>query len=98
MNISQSILFSALAIFAILSSSAAENETAKADLLALQGEWTMISGSADGQPMPEAMMKEMKRVCKEDETTTTMAGQVYMKAKFTLDASKQPKTIDYQMI
>ena len=98
MNISQSILSSALAIFAILSSSAAENETAKADLLALQGEWTMVSGSADGQPMPEAMVKEMKRVCKEDETTTTMAGQVYMKAKFTLDASKQPKTIDYQMI
>ena len=27
-----------------------------------------------------------------------MAGRVYMKAKFILDASKKPKTIDYQML
>jgi uncharacterized protein (TIGR03067 family) len=27
-----------------------------------------------------------------------MGGQVFMKAKITLDPSKKPKTIDYQMI
>jgi uncharacterized protein (TIGR03067 family) len=57
----------------------------------------MVSGSADGQPTPDSMRKQMKRVCKGDETTTTMGGQIFLKAKITLDPSKQPKTIDYQM-
>jgi uncharacterized protein (TIGR03067 family) len=39
----------------------------------------------------------MKRICKGDETTTTMAGQIFFKAKITIDPSKKPKTIDYQM-
>ena len=39
----------------------------------------------------------MKCVCKGDETTTTMSGQVFFKAKITIDPSKKPKTIDYQM-
>ena len=79
--VSHDRLSSGLVITAMLSAFAAEIEPGKGDLLALQGEWTMVSGSADGQAMPEAMVKEMKRVCKDDETTTTMAGRVYMKAK-----------------
>jgi len=76
---------------------AEESKAAKKDLAALQGEWSMVSGSADGQPMPDEMRKQMKRVCKGDETTTTMSGQVFFKAKITIDPSKKPKTIDYQM-
>jgi uncharacterized protein (TIGR03067 family) len=76
---------------------AAENEAVKKDLALLQGEWSMVSGSADGQPMPDDMLKQMKRVCKGDETTTTMAGEVFIKAKITIDPSKKPKFIDYQM-
>ena len=53
--------------------------------------------AADGQPMPEQMLKQMKRVCKGDETTTTSAGRLYFKSKITIDPSKKPKTIDYQM-
>jgi uncharacterized protein (TIGR03067 family) len=69
----------------------------KKELAKLQGDWSMVSGSADGTAMPDQMLKQMKRICKGDETTTTMAGQVYFKAKFTIDPSKNPKTIDYQM-
>ena len=58
----------------------------------------MLSGSADGQPMPEEMRKQMKRVCKGDETTTTMAGELFIKAKISIDPSKAPKTIDYEML
>ena len=76
---------------------AAESEAVKKDLAQLQGEWSMLSGFADGQPVPEEMRQQMKRVCKGDETTTTMAGQVFIKAKITLDPSKKPKIIDYQM-
>ncbi len=75
----------------------AENEAVKKDLAQLEGSWLMVSASADGQPMPEETRKQMKRICKGDEATTTMAGQIFIKAKITIDPSKKPKTIDYQM-
>ena len=85
-----------LAAVAISPAWAEENEAVKKDMAQLQGEWLMVSGSADGQPMPDQMLKQMKRICKGDETTTTMAGQIFFKAKITIDPSKKPKTIDYQ--
>jgi uncharacterized protein (TIGR03067 family) len=75
----------------------AETGSTKNELELLQGEWRMVSGSADGQPMPEEMRRQMKRVCVGDETTVTMGGQVFLKAKIHLDPSKTPKTIDYEM-
>ena len=82
---------------AISLAGAAESDAIKKDLARLQGEWTMVSGSADGQPMPDQMLAQMKRVCKGNEVTTTMAGRIYFKAKITLDPSRKPKTIDYEM-
>jgi len=79
-------------------SRAEEKDVVKKDLAALQGEWSMVSGSADGEAMPDEMRKQMKRVCKDDIATTTMNGQMFIKAKFTLDPSKKPKTIDYEML
>ena len=76
---------------------AQDKDAVKKDLARLQGEWSMVSGSADGQPMPEDMRKQMKRVCKGDETITTMGGQTFLKARFNIDPSKSPKTIDYEM-
>jgi uncharacterized protein (TIGR03067 family) len=87
-----------IGLMTVSSAWAEENEAVKRDLALLQGEWSMVSGSADGQPMPEEMRKQMKRVCKGDETTTTMGGQMFIKAKITIDPSKKPKAIDYQMI
>lgn len=77
---------------------AQENDAVKKDTAALQGEWSMVSGSADGQPMPAQMLNQMKRICKGNEVTTTMAGRTFFKAKITIDPSKTPKTIDYEMI
>jgi uncharacterized protein (TIGR03067 family) len=77
---------------------AAETEAAKKDLAQLQGEWSMVSAGGGGQTMPSASIKNSKRVCKGDETTVTVAGQLLMKAKFTLDPSSKPKGIDYQVI
>src|ERR1039457_2656016 len=73
------------------------NEAIKKDLAQLQGEWSMVSGSADGQPMPDLLLNQMKRVCKGDEATVTLVGQVYIKAKISIGPPKKPKTIDYQM-
>ncbi len=82
---------------AISAAWAADNEAIKKDQAQLQGEWTMVLGSADGYAMPDTMLANFKRVCKGDETTVTSAGQLFLKAKFTLDPSKKPKTIDYEM-
>src|SRR5688572_15263818 len=75
-----------------------ENEAIKKDLAQLQGEWSMVSGTADGYPIPEQMLPNSRRVCKGDELTSTVGGQLVMKAKITIDPSKKPKTIDYQVI
>jgi uncharacterized protein (TIGR03067 family) len=93
----QIALLTAAAAITVGPVSAQESEAVKQDMALLQGDWTMVSGSADGQPMPDQIRKQMKRVCQGDETTTTMAGQVFIKAKITIDPSKKPKTIDYLM-
>jgi len=87
-----------LAAMAMSSAWAEDSEAVKKDRTQLQGEWSMVSGSADGTAMPDAMRESAKRVCKEDETTVTVGGLLFMKAKFTIDPSRKPKTIDYQMI
>ena len=75
----------------------AEAESAKKDLAQLQGEWSMASGIRGGQALPNEMLKNSRRVCKADETTVVVGGQLLMKARFTLDSSKKPKSIDYQI-
>ena len=97
MKILRNALWIGLAALAISRASAEDSEAAKKDMAQLQGEWSMVSGSADGQPMSDELRKLMKRVCKGDEATRTMAGQVYFKAKITIDPSKKPKTMGYQM-
>jgi uncharacterized protein (TIGR03067 family) len=88
----------ALAIAAIALVRAEDNEAARKDLAQLQGEWSMVSGTADGFPIPDTMLPNSKRVCKGDELTATVGGQLIMKAKITIDPSRTPKTIDYDVI
>jgi len=67
------------------------------EIAKLQGDWVMVSGEHAGQSWPEAFIKTGRRVAKGNETTVTIAGQVMLKATFTLDTSKTPHTIDYTM-
>jgi uncharacterized protein (TIGR03067 family) len=87
-----------LAAVATSTDCAEDSDAAKKDMAQLQGEWSMVSGSADGNAMPDAMRETAKRVCKGDETTVTIGAQLLLKAKFTIDPTRKPKTIDYQMI
>lgn len=80
-----------------LSAVADDKDAAKADLAMFQGEWSMVSGLADGQGVPDAMLATGKRVCKDDETTVTLGGQLILKARFTLDPTQKPKAIDYEV-
>ncbi|HEV8605792.1 MAG TPA: TIGR03067 domain-containing protein [Tepidisphaeraceae bacterium] len=68
------------------------------DLSQLQGEWLMISGVADGFALPDGMARNFKRVCRSNELTVTNGAQLIMKATITLDQTKIPKTIDYDVI
>jgi len=86
------------ATVAMSAASAEDNEAVKKDKAQLQGEWSMVSGAADGSAMPEAMRESARRVCKGDETTVTVGGQLFLRAKFTIDPSRKPKTIDYEML
>lgn len=67
----------------------------KTDLAALKGEWTMVSGERDGQTLPDEIVEGMKRVADDTETTVTMSGQRFMRAKYTIDPTQKLKTIDY---
>src|SRR5438477_9080845 len=76
---------------------AQDTEAVKKDMAGLQGTWAMVSGSADGQAMPQEMLKQMKRVCKGDDLTVTMGDQTFFKARISIDPSAKPKTIEYDM-
>jgi uncharacterized protein (TIGR03067 family) len=67
------------------------------DAARLEGEWSMVSGEANGQALPADAVKAMKRVAKDGVTTITHGEQMYFKAKYTIDPTKKPKTIDYTM-
>jgi len=98
MKTMRNVFLIGFACAAISLAQAEDNPAIKKDMDQLQGEWSMVSGTADGQPMPEEMRKQMKRVCKGDEITVTAGGQLFLKAKVSIDPSKKPKTIDYEMI
>jgi uncharacterized protein (TIGR03067 family) len=72
-------------------------DAVKKEMTQLQGEWSMVSGQIDAQPLPEEYVKGARRVAKGEETTVMIGGRLFMKAKFTVDPSKKPKTIDYMM-
>jgi uncharacterized protein (TIGR03067 family) len=86
-----------LAVFVLSPAGADDSAAAKKDLAQLQGEWSMVSGVTDGQPLPDQIRKQMKRVCQGNEVTTTMGVQLILKAKITVDPAPKPKTIDYEM-
>jgi uncharacterized protein (TIGR03067 family) len=98
MKTTRSILAFVLAVAASAIGSSQENRAVVRDLLRLQGEWSLVSGTADGYPIPDSMLSSSKRVCKGDEIIATVGGRLVMKAKITIDPAKSPKTIDYQVI
>ena len=88
----------AVAVAAIPLAWAEDNQAVKKEMAQLQGEWRMVSGTADGFSIPSEMIPNSKRVCKGDELTATVGGQLVMKARIAIDPSGKPKTIDYDVI
>jgi uncharacterized protein (TIGR03067 family) len=87
-----------LVIAAYLSAGAgAPPDAAQVEMTRLEGEWSMVSGEADGQPLPAELVQAARRVAKDGETTVTIGGRLFMRARFTVDPAKAPKAIDYTM-
>jgi uncharacterized protein (TIGR03067 family) len=78
---------------AAYATAAEEKDAVKKDLELLQGEWLMLMPDGSGK-----VISDSKRVCKENETTVAFGGRLAMKAKFTIDPAKKPKTIDYELL
>ena len=87
----------ALAAQTFTSSLAAAPDAMKKDIGRFQGEWTMVSGAADGVPIPDYMFNQIRQVFSGAQMTGTISGTMYWKVKFAVDPSKNPKTIDYEI-
>jgi uncharacterized protein (TIGR03067 family) len=70
---------------------------AAADSAALQGSWSMISGAADGYPLPPDYVRSMRRVFAGREVTVMMGQQLFLRATVVLGGSGPVRAIDYHM-
>lgn len=61
----------------------------------LSGEWTAQSLVRDGQAMPPSMLKHGKRVATANDVTVKFGPTVMLKAKYGVDRSRAPMTMDY---
>jgi len=87
-----------LAAAVLLVGADAPSDAVKKEMAQLDGEWTMVSGERDGQPLPDNFLKNAKRVAKDGVSTISFGDRVYMKARFSVDPTKKPKTIDYEIL
>ncbi len=85
---------SALLLLACLATSrlAAQGQ---ADRQALQGDWTLMSATRDGQTVPAP---DGTRHVSGDTTTVTVNGQLFMRARFRLSPATVPRAIDYDVL
>jgi uncharacterized protein (TIGR03067 family) len=61
----------------------------------LAGEWIPLSLVRDGQALDKGMLKYGKRTVTPDQVTVKFGPQVVLKAKYTVDRSRTPMTMDY---
>ena len=90
------IVLSLLAVCCLVAAEPAP-DAIKKEMALFDGEWSMVSGERDGLALPDEVVKGAKRVAKDGETTVTIGGSTFLKAKYTVDPTKKPKTIDYTL-
>jgi uncharacterized protein (TIGR03067 family) len=63
----------------------------------LSGEWQMVSCIRDGYTLEPILVNSGRRIGRGNETITMFGEQVFMRARYTLDTTQNPKTIDYNI-
>lgn len=71
-----------------------DKKTVADDLKKTEGTWTLVSGEADGKPLPEAEVKSAKLTIVGDAYTVDLGAAGVKKGTQKLDATKSPKQID----
>jgi uncharacterized protein (TIGR03067 family) len=61
----------------------------------LAGEWVPLSLVRDGQALDKGMLKYGKRTATANEVTVKFGPQVVLKARYAVDRSRTPMTMDY---
>jgi hypothetical protein len=82
------LIVSLMAVLILVCASAAQ-DAAKKEMAQLEGEWSMVSGQANGQPMPQELVKTGKRSAKDGETTISIGGKSISRPS---SASTRPRT------
>ncbi len=72
-----------------------KDDATKEEMSLCQGEWAVVSIEQSGKALPEMYVKGAKRTVKDSELTVIIGGELFMKAKCSLDPSKKPKAINY---
>lgn len=67
-------------------------------LAAIQGEWKLVSGEMGGQPLTEDFLVSARRVMTGDEVTVSFGGQMYLKAKVSVDTAVTPHVMEYRLL
>jgi uncharacterized protein (TIGR03067 family) len=63
----------------------------------LAGEWTSVSLVRDGEALPQSMLKYGKRTATANEVTVRFGPQVVLQARYAVDRSRTPMTMDYAL-
>ena len=69
----------------------------KDDAEALKGNWSALSLTAGGKSAPEDLIMKFKNSFDGKNYTNTADGQIVEQGGYTVDASKMPKTIDFDI-
>jgi uncharacterized protein (TIGR03067 family) len=92
MNWSPLVLLAAGVLWA---ADAGTDEAGKKDLEKLEGDWAAVEYTADGQKLPTDDAQSLFRTVKGNDYTVLRFDKVIGKGTFTIDATKDPKTIDF---
>jgi uncharacterized protein (TIGR03067 family) len=86
-------LFLALSLF--LAADQPEKDANNKDLNRLQGDWAAVSMVYDGHKLPDDDAQSLFRTVKGEQYFLFLFKKVIGKGTFKIDATKQPKTIDF---
>jgi uncharacterized protein (TIGR03067 family) len=83
-----------LAIALLLSAAMVHSEEPSKDAKELIGVWKCVSAMRDGNPLPEAIVQELRLTLTDDRYKTERGQQVLFDSTYRIDAAKKPKQID----
>lgn len=71
-----------------------KDNAAQEELKKFDGTWALVSLEIDGKPVPAHVVKDGKLVVKSDKATFFKGDQVTAGTTFSVDPTKNPKTMD----